>query len=77
MPQRFRGAHEHGTARVVASGESRLINETVELFGITKDGREFPIELSLSSWESGSERFYTGMIRDISERKLHDKNSIN
>lgn len=73
MPQRFREAHERGMARVVASGESRLINETVELFGITKDGHEFPIELSLSSWESGSEKFYTGMIRDISERKLHEK----
>lgn len=73
MPQRFQKAHERGMARVVASSESRLIDQTVELFGITKDGHEFPIELSLSSWESGSEKFYTGMIRDISERKLHEK----
>jgi len=72
MPQRFQEAHERGMARVVASGESRLIDQTVELFGITKDGREFPVELSLSSWESGDERFYTGMIRDISERKQHE-----
>ncbi len=73
MPQRFRAAHERGMARVVASGKSRLINETVELFGITKGGREFPVELSLSTWQSGDETFYTGMIRDISERKQHEK----
>ncbi len=73
MPQRFRAAHERGMAKVVASGKSRLINETVELSGITKGGREFPVELSLSNWQSGDETFYTGMIRDISERKQHEK----
>ncbi len=73
MPQRFRQAHERGMARVVVSGESRLIDETVELFGITKDGKEFPVELSLSTWKSGDETFYTGIIRDISERKQHEK----
>ncbi len=73
MPQRFRKTHEHGMARVVASGKTRLIGETVELFGITKDGSEFPVELSLSTWQSGDEKFYTGMIRDISDRKQHEK----
>lgn len=73
MPQRFREAHERGMARVVASSKSRLINETVELFGLTKEGREFPVELSLSTWVSGHDRFYTGIIRDISERKQHEK----
>ena len=73
MPQRFRKAHARGMAKVVASGESRLIDETVEVHGITKDGNEFPIELSLSTWKSGNERFYTGMIRDISMRKQSEK----
>ena len=73
MPQRFRQAHERGMAKVVAIGKSRLIDETVELYGITKDGSEFPVELSLSTWKSGDEPYYTGMIRDISERKQHEK----
>ena len=73
MPQRFREAHESGMAKVVSSGESHLIGETVELFGVTKDGNEFPVELSLSTWKSGNERFYTGMIRDISNRKQNEK----
>lgn len=73
MPQRFRTAHERGMARVTASGETRMINETVELFGITMEGDEFPVELSLSNWKSGNQTFYTGIIRDISERKQHEK----
>ena len=73
MPQRFRAAHERGMAQEAASGKSRLINETVELFGITKDGSEFPIELSLSNWKSGDRMFYAGIIRDISKRKQREK----
>ena len=73
MPQRFRKAHEKGMARVAASGKARLINETVELYGITKDGSEFPVELSLSNWKSGNHTFYAGIIRDISERKQHER----
>ena len=59
--------------RVVATGKSSLIDETIELFGLTKKAREFPVELSLSSWMSGEDIFYTGIIRDISERKQHEK----
>ena len=73
MPQRFRAAHESGVAQVAASGKSRLVNETLELFGISKDGSEFPIELSLSNWKSGDHTFYAGIIRDISKRKEHEK----
>ena len=73
MPQRFRAAHERGMAQEAASGKSRLINETVELFGITKDGSEFPIELSLSNWKSGDRMFYAGIIRDFSKRKQREK----
>lgn len=73
MPQRFRAAHESGMARVVSTGTSKLIDETIELFGITKAGSEFPVELSLSTWQSGDHRFYTGIIRDISDRKQHEK----
>ena len=73
MPERFREAHKKGIARVVATGESNLIDETIELSGIRQDGREFPVELSLSNWKSGKDTFYTGIIRDISERKKYEK----
>ncbi|NQV14633.1 PAS domain S-box protein [bacterium] len=47
-----------------------LVGKTIELCAFRRDGSEFPIELSLSSWESKSHKRYTGIIRDISNRKL-------
>jgi PAS domain S-box-containing protein len=49
VPERFRSAHEEGLARVVASGETKIIGKTVEVFGLHKSGNEFPIELSLAT----------------------------
>jgi sigma-B regulation protein RsbU (phosphoserine phosphatase) len=55
--------------RVTAGGESRAIGKTVELFARTKTGAEVPIELSLATWNVREEIYYTGIIRDIRERK--------
>lgn len=68
MPARYRQAHEKGLARIEATGESRVIGSVVELHGLRKNGEEFPIELSLATWATGSGRYYSGIIRDISER---------
>jgi PAS domain S-box-containing protein len=69
MPPRYREAHTHGFERWSVSGCSRMIGETMELIGVRKDGGEFPIELSLSSWTTSHENFITGTIRDLTERK--------
>ncbi len=69
MPERFREMHRRGMQRHQTTGETRVIGNTVELEGLHKDGREFPVELSLSTWETGEGRFYTGIVRDISLRK--------
>jgi PAS domain S-box-containing protein len=69
IPERFRDLHRNGIDRMSATGESRVIGQTVELAALHKEGREFPIELSLSTWMVEKDRFYTGIIRDISERK--------
>jgi len=69
IPARFRTAHMAGMKRVLAGGEQRVIGKTVELAAMAKDGREFPIELSLSSWQAGGEVFFTGLIRDITLKK--------
>jgi PAS domain S-box-containing protein len=68
VPERFRSAHNEGLARVVATGETRIIGRTVEVFGLHSDGHEFPIELSLATWVNEDERFFSGIIRDITER---------
>jgi PAS domain S-box-containing protein len=69
IPERFHEAHRKGMQRVTAGGESRVIGKTVELFARTKSGEEVPIELSLSTWTVRNDRYYTGIIRDIRERK--------
>jgi diguanylate cyclase (GGDEF)-like protein/PAS domain S-box-containing protein len=69
MPERFRAMHDAGIARAAAGGETRLIGKTVEVVGVRKNGREFPLELSLGTWETGGARFFSGLIRDISERQ--------
>ena len=69
MPERFRARHDEGLRRHQATGEARVIGQTVELLGLHKDGREFPVELSLSTWETKEGRFYTGIVRDITARR--------
>ena len=75
MPERFREMHRAGMKRLQAGGEARVIGRTVELVGLAKDGREFPIELTLSTWSTAEGAFYTGIIRDITERQ-HGANAL-
>jgi len=69
IPERYRQAHEAGITRVSATGETRVIGQTVELNGLRRDGTEFPLELSLATWLADGQRFFSGIIRDITERK--------
>jgi len=69
MPERFGDAHRAGLARYLATGEARVVGTTVELAGRRKDGTEFPLELSLASRRGGAEIAFTGIMRDITERK--------
>ncbi len=69
IPERFRQRHRDGIHRVSSGGPSRVIGKTVELAATRKNGTEFPVELSLATWLLDDERYYTGIIRDISERK--------
>jgi PAS domain S-box-containing protein len=69
MPERYRNAHRQGIARLQAGGEAHVIGTTVELHGLRKDGSEFPLELSIGTWQAIEGTFYSGIIRDITERK--------
>jgi PAS domain S-box-containing protein len=69
MPDVYRTAHLSGMERYARTGEAHVIGRTVEVHGLRRDGGEFPLELSLTSWKSGKETFYSGIIRDITVRK--------
>ncbi|MCP4996582.1 MAG: response regulator, partial [Gammaproteobacteria bacterium] len=69
MPKEFRSKHRAGIQRLSAGGEPRVLNRVLELEGLHKEGRIFPLELSISNWNVGNQAFYTGIIRNISERR--------
>jgi diguanylate cyclase len=73
IPNRYREAHQIGMNRYLSTNVPKVIGKTVELQGLKKSGEEFPIELSLSTLKKGEQVFFSGIIRDISERKESEK----
>src|SRR6516164_7941903 len=70
IPERFRAGH---STRVHRFAESGITNRTLHglgtIWGLRATGEEFPIEASISKVESGGKRFFTVVIRDITERQ--------
>jgi len=73
MPQRFQDSHRRGMARFLSTGKSSVLGKNVELVGMRKDGSEFPADISLASWKTGEEVFFSGIIRDLTERDRAEK----
>jgi PAS domain S-box-containing protein len=69
MPPRYRDAHQRGLERLQAIGESHLLGQTMTLQGLRQDGSEFAVELSLATWHTEEGTFYSGILRDITERQ--------
>ena len=67
VPERFHEAHLEGISRVAGGGDQHIIGQTVDVFGLRNDGTEFPIALALSTWVNLGERYFTAIVRDISE----------
>ncbi|HSO12936.1 MAG TPA: PAS domain S-box protein [Anaerolineales bacterium] len=72
MPEQFRTAHLHGSERALTSDERLVTGKTVEVAGLAKDGREFPMEMSFAEWRTQTGDFFTAIIRDTSERKQRE-----
>lgn len=69
IPERFQQQHMAAIAKVVKSGKARVIGEATEIYGLRKDGSQFPVEFSVARWESSSGAFYTAVLVDITTRK--------
>ncbi len=69
IPDKYIVAHMKGFERVLEGHLSKLLSKTVELEGLRKDGTVFPMDISISSWTSGNDRFFSATMRDITQRK--------
>jgi PAS domain S-box-containing protein len=69
MPERMRERHRTGLKRYVATRQRRIPWDGVELPGLTRAGEEVPLEITFSEYGSGDEVQFTGVMRDVRERR--------
>ncbi len=69
IPMELHHRHNEGIERMNQREEPRVLGKVLELNAIKKGGEEFPIELTLGSWDNDGKRYYSGIIRDITEKK--------
>jgi two-component system sensor kinase FixL len=69
MPEPYAGQHDAYLARYLATGERRIIGLGRLVVGQRKDGSTFPMELAVGEMRSGDRRFFTGFVRDTTERQ--------
>ncbi len=69
IPLPYREQHRRGLAHFQATGEGPVFARTLELSAVHREGREFPVELSISPLKSGATLTFCGFITDLTERK--------
>jgi two-component system sensor kinase FixL len=80
MPSPYRENHDGYIERYLRTGERRIIGIGRVVVGERKDGSTFPMELAVGEMRSSNQRFFTGFIRDLTERqqteaRLHELQS--
>jgi PAS domain S-box-containing protein len=76
MPERFRQAHMEGMEQLMAADVSRVVGKTIELVGLRNGGAEFPMEVSVTQWETATGRFFGSILRDITERRKMEEELV-
>jgi two-component system sensor kinase FixL len=73
MPQPHRDQHDQFIARYLQTGQAKIIGIGREVEGQRKDGTIFPIDLAVSEIKLDGCRLFTGVVRDISARRLAEE----
>jgi two-component system sensor kinase FixL len=69
MPNPYRDQHDTYMSRYLTTGERKIIGIGRVVVGQRKDGSTFPMELAVGEMRSGGQRYFTGFIRDLTERQ--------
>jgi len=73
IPGRFHDKHKDHVKHFTQQPKNRAMGSGMDLFAVTKEGDEFPVEVSLGHYESPSGRFVIAFLSDISRRKDAEK----
>lgn len=69
MPEYLRHLHRAGLQRYAETGKRHTSWEAIELPGLHRNGQEIPLEISFGEFKRDGKRYFTGIARDITERK--------
>jgi PAS domain S-box-containing protein len=72
IPERFRDVHRQHLARFAAGPDQARLTRGVDIFGLRKNGEEFPAQASISKFEVGGTTLLTVTLRDITEEKRRE-----
>ena len=73
MPRPYRQEHDGYLQRYRTTGERRIIGIGRIVVGERKDGSTFPMELAVGEAKIGNEQFFTGFVRDLTERRTQER----
>ena len=73
MPEPYRSAHDRYISAYLETGNAKIIGRGRELEHQRKDGSIFIAELAVTEWRARGQSYFTGIIRDVTERKRHEE----
>ncbi len=73
IPSIHHAAHKKGFTQAVAQEKLNTNKQGLEVNGLRKNGEEFPINLTLGSWKRDGEVYFSGVIFDITDRKVNEE----
>lgn len=73
IPKRYRHNHDAYVENFIAKSDKRQMGHGADLFGICKNGHEFPVEAGLNPFELYGTTYVMALVIDITERKIKEK----